>query len=174
MLQWHQGLLIIYLPLSKLRKKPVGVFKFVGVAMGGPYLGHSQDSYFETFVKHPNHLNRISLHSDAVEPIVTIRSVTAKSIGLSFSEREFSLPISQLLIIVTRVTGSGQELCPRIRHQKVMRSTSRTPSITDLEEFSVYTIAVNVSFERPGGGIVMLSTTLQIAMTSNAGMKCSL
>lgn len=123
---------------------------------------------------YPNDLNPISLHPDAVAPTVTTISLTAKSVVFSFMESEFSLPIIHRSITLTRVTGSGQALCPSFRHQrKLVETASRTASITGLEEFSVYAVATNITFERTGTreeGTTMLSATSEIT-TLSAGMK---
>ena len=92
-----------------------------------------------------------NLYAGILLPVVNISSLTATSAYISWTQpvSEYSLPVVQYTVSLTRVTGSGQVLCPSISDQRPVVITNGTStSFTGLEEFSVYTVIVNAIFNK--------------------------
>ena len=73
-------------------------------------------------------------------------------VNITFIPPEFSLPVIQYMVTLSRVTVtgsglSGQELCPEFLHNIPAQYPS-DPSIsfTDLEEFSTYAVTLITTF----------------------------
>ena len=82
--------------------------------------------------------------------VVNISSLTATSVTISWIQpvSEFGLPVVQYTISPTRVTGSGQVLCPSISDQRpAVITNSTSTSFTGLEEFSVYVVTTSNSIQ---------------------------
>ena len=79
---------------------------------------------------------------------MTLSHISATSVSLSWSQPEFSLPVFEYTVSLTRVTGSGQTLCPLVQddRQEVI-TTENSTSFTDLEEFSTYRATVTAVFD---------------------------
>lgn len=69
-------------------------------------------------------------------------------VALSFRIPEFTVPISQHTITVTRYTGREQTLCTNYgdTKNKLHESPDGSAMFMDLQEFSAYSIAVNTDF----------------------------
>ena len=73
------------------------------------------------------------------------------------------------MIELTRVTGSGQALCPDVEDNRPEAGTSATTfDFTNLEEFSTYTVTVSARFMAFGSSPVV--PTVETFMTPSAGM----
>ena len=78
-----------------------------------------------------------------MNPTITILSLSATSVSLSWSQPEFSLPVVEYTVSLTRVTGSGQTLCPTFEDSRpAVATTGNLMSFTDLEEFSAYMVSI--------------------------------
>ena len=108
---------------------------------------------------------------DAAPLTVTTSSLSARSVFLSFSQHEFSLPIVQHSVTLTRVTGSSQMLCPTTTHKiPVVIIRNNTLFVTDLEEYSRYSVTIDTTFTGPLSSEHMLRTVSEI-FTSSAGIQ---
>ena len=107
---------------------------------------------------------------DAAPFTLNISTVSAISVLLTFNLHEFSLPIVQHRVILTRVTGRRQMLCPTITHKipSEIISSNRL-FVTDLEEYSLYSITVDTVFT----GQHTLRTVSEI-FTPSAGIQQNL
>ena len=77
-------------------------------------------------------------------PVVT-PSPTATSVTITWTQPEFSFPVVDYTVSLTRVTGSGQVLCPSVMDSRPSVTTMATVTsmeFTGLQEFSVYTVTV--------------------------------
>ena len=97
-----------------------------------------------------------NLNPDTIAP-----SPTATSVTITWTQPEFSLPVAGYTVTVTRVTGSGQVLCPSFVEEDQLTTTS--PSVTSttftgLQEFSSYTVRVTANF-CPAFGLSSLIAT---------------
>lgn len=81
-------------------------------------------------------------------PPLSTFSTKAKSVTISMSGAELSLPALQYSLSVARVVGNGQILCPNIIDEKPAVNTGSTTTVTNLEEFSVYAVTINTTFMR--------------------------
>ena len=94
------------------------------------------------------------IHTGTSLPIITTPSPTATSVTITWTQPEFSLPLVGYTVTVTRVTGSGQVLCPSFMEED--QSTTTSPSVTTttftgLQEFSSYTVRVTANFSQAFG-----------------------
>ena len=93
-------------------------------------------------------------------PDISTPSPTATSVTITWTQPDFRLPVIGYTVTVTRVTGSGQVLCPSSVEEK--QSTTTSPSVTTttftgLQEFSSYT--VRVRFRVTASGIFSFANT---------------
>jgi len=88
----------------------------------------------------------------AINPVITLSSpLTATSVTISWTQPEFSLPVVEYTVSLTRVTGSGQALCPSVMDNRpAVATTGNSMSFTGLEEFSTYTITVTATLDAFG------------------------
>ena len=82
-------------------------------------------------------------------PVISTLLPTSTSVSITWTQPEFSLPVVGYTVTVTRVTGSGQVLCPSFVEED--QSTTTSPSVTTttfngLQEFSSYTLRVTANF----------------------------
>ena len=83
----------------------------------------------------------------AVAPQVTATLLNATSLSISWTLPDFSPPVLSYAVSLTRITGSGQELCPFADDVRPTIVTTYTSiECTGLEEFSSYNITVNATF----------------------------
>ena len=103
-------------------------------------------------------------------PVVSIPSLTATSVTVSWTQPEFSLPVVQYTVSLTQVTGSGQVLCPSNSDQRpAVITNSTSTSFTGLEEFSVYVVTITtIAFSEfaPPSIVRMDFTTLSHGIAS--------
>jgi hypothetical protein len=83
----------------------------------------------------------------ATLPNVTLSSTTT-SLNISWTRQEFSLPILEYTVSLTRVTGASQVLCPSLEERRLISTTETFVSFTNLQEFSTYIVTVNATFNR--------------------------
>ena len=70
------------------------------------------------------------------------------SVSLSWSQPDFSLPVVEYAVSLTRVTGSGQTLCPSVQDGRSAVATIGSSVVfADLEEFSAYEISVTALYD---------------------------
>ena len=111
-----------------------------------------------------------NLNPDTIAP-----SPTATSVTITWTQPEFSLPVAGHTVTVTRVTGSGQVLCPLFVEEDQSTTTSpnvTTTTFTGLQEFSSYTVRVTAIFS-PAFGLSSLIATgniVFITLTSGENM----
>ena len=76
---------------------------------------------------------------------------TATSASLSWSQPQFSLTVLQYTVSLTRVTGSGQTLCPSLQDNRpAVTTTGNSMAFTELEEFSSYRVTVTAVYDAFG------------------------
>ena len=86
-------------------------------------------------------------------PVVSISSLTTTSVSITWTQPEFSLPVMNYTVSLTRVTGSGQVLCPSVMDNRPPVTTMATVTsmeFTGLQEFSTYTVTVTARFSAFG------------------------
>ena len=95
-------------------------------------------------------------------------SLTAKSVIISWSLPDFSLPVVQYSVSLTRVTWSGQSLCTQVMDSRpAVTTTDTSVSFTGLFEFSNYTVTVTTTFNVFGSNMDLEDEV--IITTPNAG-----
>ena len=112
-----------------------------------------------------------NLHPDTIVP-----SPTATSVTITWTQPEFSLPVVGYTVTVTRVTGSGQALCPSFVEED--QSTTTSPSVTTttftgLQEFSSYIVRVTANFNPAFGlsSLVAAGNMMFITLSSSENMQ---
>ena len=113
-------------------------------------------------------------HAGAGEASVTTSSLNATSVTISWSPQpaQFRLPVVEYTVSLTRVTGSGQVICTGVTHSiPAVTTTDTSMSITDLEEFSTYTVTVTTTFNVFGSNMDVESE--MTFTTPSAGMDTS-
>ena len=108
-----------------------------------------------------------NLNPDTIAP-----SPTATSVIITWTQPEFSLPVAGYTVTVTRVTGSGQVLCPSFVEED--QSTTTSPSVTTttftgLQEFSSYTVRVTANFSPAFGLSSLIATGNMMFITLSSG-----
>lgn len=99
--------------------------------------------------------------------------MTSRSVVFFWMTPEFSLP-AEYTISGSRVTGSGQKLCPNITHNTAQVSANGshiTIPYTDLEEFSVYIFTLMTTFRDPFLSEI-IRTTSSSFVTLSSGIHC--
>ena len=97
-----------------------------------------------------------------IAPVISTPLLTARSVNISWTQPGFNLTVVGYTVTVTRVTGSGQVLCPSFVEEDQSTTTSpnvTTITFTGLQESSSYTIRVTVNFSS-------LPTPVEIENTS--------
>ena len=110
-----------------------------------------------------------------MKAIVTTSSLTATSVTIFWSPQpaQFRLPIVEYTVSLTRVTGSGQELCTQVVDRRpVVTTTDTSMPFISLEEFSNYTVTVTTTFNVLGSN--MDQVTEVIFTTPSAGINYSI
>ena len=103
--------------------------------------------------------------------IVSTSSLTATSVIISWSPQpaQFRLPVVEYIVSLTRVTGSGQALCPQgVDSRPAVTTTNTSMSFTGLVEFSTYTVTVTTTFNVFGSNMDIASDMMFI--TQSAGI----
>ena len=111
------------------------------------------------------------MHIGIGPAIITTSSLTATSVTISWSPQpaQFRLPVVEYTVSLTRLTGSGQALCPQVVDSRLTVTTTNTSmSFTDLEEFSTYTVIVTTTFNVFGSNMDVASDMM--FTTPSAGM----
>ena len=108
-------------------------------------------------------------HPDMLPSVVSTPSPTVTSVTITWTQPEFSLPVVGYTVTVTRVTGSGQVLCPSFVEED--QSTTTSPSVTTttftgLREFSSYTVGVTANFTPAFGLPGALMATGSVTFTT--------
>ena len=106
----------------------------------------------------------MTVNLPAVPPIVTTDVLGPTSIRVTFTQPITSLPAESYNIQYTRVTGAGQTLCDSVEDTGTTTDVQSPFTITSLEEFSNYSIAVTVLISGT------FCTATKQAMTFIAGM----
>ena len=84
-------------------------------------------------------------------PRIIASTPTATSVTISWTQPEFSLPVTEYTVSLTRVTGSGQALCPSVvDNRPAVTTTGNSMAFTDLEEASSYTVTVTAVYDAFG------------------------
>ena len=106
--------------------------------------------------------------------IFSTQSPAATSVSITWTQPEFSLPLQNYTVSLTRVTGSSQVLCPSVMDSRPSVTTMATVTsmeFTGLKEFSTYTVTVTASFSAFGmitdTSTSMGFTTLSTGITQN-------
>ena len=105
---------------------------------------------------------------------ITTSLLTATSATISWSPQpaQFRLPVVEYTVSLTRVTGSGQTLCPQVMDSRsAVITTDTSMSFTGLEEFSTYIVTVTTTFNVFGSNIDVASDMM--FTTLSAGMDTS-
>ena len=113
----------------------------------------------------------------AMAASITTSSLTATaSVTISWSPQpaQFHLPVVEYTVSLTRVTGSGQALCPEFidSRRPAVTTTATSMSFTGLEEFSTYTVTVTTTFKVLGSNMDVASDMM--FTTPSAGMDTSI
>ena len=87
--------------------------------------------------------------------VIVTPSPTATSVTITWTQPEFSLPVSQYRVTLTRVTGSG--LCPSVVDLQQVTMSGSTASFMGLQEFSAYSVEVNATFSAFGEEVMIQS-----------------
>ena len=107
-------------------------------------------------------------------PTVSIGQVTATTAVINYSVNDLSLPVSEYSLSVQRVTGSGQVLCPGVRDNQTLtnlHSSSTSRVVTNLEEYSDYTVTVTVQLRGFTSNLFpTASSNINAFRTQSAGM----
>ena len=117
----------------------------------------------------------LSLHflCTDITPVVTTSSLTATSVTISWTQPEFMLP-APYTVSLTRVTGSGQVLCPSVQDVRPAVTTSgNSTSFTSLEEFSVYMVTVSITVGTNTRAASKEFTTLSASMYNSHCGYCN-
>ena len=107
-----------------------------------------------------------------MEPVISTPSPTATSVSITWTQPEFSLPVLDYTVSLTRVTGSGQVLCPSVmdsRHPVTTMANITIMEFTDLQEFSTYTVTVTARFS--AFGLTLQTSTSMDFTTLSAGIN---
>ena len=107
-------------------------------------------------------------------PVVSAHLPTVRSVTITWTQPEFSLPVVGYRVHVTRRTGSNsQVLCPSFVEED--QSTTTSPSVTTstftgFQEFSIYTVRVTANFS-PAFGLpgALMATGSEIFTTLSSG-----
>ena len=115
---------------------------------------------------------KLVIDSGNLPPVISTLSPTATSVTITWTQPEFSLPVVGYTVTVTRVTGSGQALCPSFVEED--QSTTTSPSVTTttftgLQEFSSYTVRVTASFSPAFGLSSLIATESATLFTLSSG-----
>ena len=111
------------------------------------------------------------VHTGINAASITTSSLTATSVTISWSPQptQFHLPVVEYTVSLTRVTGSGQALCPQVIDSRpAITTTDTSMSFTGLEEFSTYTVTVTTTFTVFGSN--MIEVAEMTFDTPSAGM----
>ena len=93
-----------------------------------------------------SHINHVT---GAQPPVISMLLPTATSVTITWTQPEFSLPVLDYTVSLTRVTGSSQVLCPSVmdsRSPVTIVATVTSMEFTGLQEFSTYTVTVTARF----------------------------
>ena len=109
-----------------------------------------------------------------VPPVISTPSPTATSVAITWTQpvSEFSLPVANYTVSLTRITGSGQVLCPSVMDSRGPVTTTATVTsmeFTDLQEYSNYTATVTAKYAKFG---TIESTDIRFT-TLSTGIKSS-
>ena len=105
-------------------------------------------------------------------PVISTPSPIATSVTITWTQPEFSLPVVGYTVTVTRVTGSGQVLCPSFVEEDQSTTTSpsvTTPTFTGLQEFSSYTVRVTANFGNVFGLFTPMAEENMTFLTLSSG-----
>ena len=103
-----------------------------------------------------------------MNPTIVVLSLSATSASLSWSQPQFSLPVVEYTVSLTRVTGSGQTLCPSLEDNgPAVATTGNSISFTDLEEFSSYRVTVTAVYD--AFGVTRMASSNEGFTTLSAG-----
>ena len=104
-------------------------------------------------------------------PLLSVSSVTPTSITVSWSVQDFSPPVIQYRVQLTRVTGSDDDddnRCSADDDRPLVITTRASMPFSSLHEFSTYTITVHAEFFFEGSPLD-IQTTMNIE-TPSTGM----
>ena len=105
-------------------------------------------------------------------PTINVLSRTATSAIISWTQPEFVLPVTRYTVSLTRVTGSGQALCPSVvDNRPAVLTTGNSMSFTGLEEFSTYTVTVTAVYDA-FGATAMESSSERFTTLSAGILMC--
>ena len=83
--------------------------------------------------------------------ITVLPPPTPTSATISWTQSEFSLPVVEYTVSLTRVTGSGQALCTSVMDNRpAVATTGNSMAFTGLEEFSTYTVKITATLDAFG------------------------
>ena len=101
-------------------------------------------------------------------PVITPPSPTATSVSIIWTQPEFSLPVLDYNVSLTRVIGSS---CPDSRSTVNTTATVTDTSVefTGLQEFSTYTVTVIARFN--AFGMITQTQTSMDFTTLSAGIQ---
>ena len=97
-------------------------------------------------------------------------SPTATSVTITWTQPEFSLPVADYTVSLTRVTGSGQVLCSSFNDTRPPVTTMATVTsmqFTGLQEFSKYAVSVTTRYA-PAFGLSSLVNTINEGFTTHS------
>ena len=107
---------------------------------------------------------KINLLPEYTRPSIVIASATFTS----WTQPELSLPVVEYMISLTRVTGSGQTLCPSLEDNRpTVTTTGNSMSFTELEEFSSYRVTVTAVYD--AFGVTRMESSNEGFTTLSAG-----
>ena len=117
-------------------------------------------------------IHKSILTTGVIAASITISSLNATSITISWSPQpaQFRFPVVEYTVSLTRVTGSGQALCPGVMGSRrpAVTTTETSMSFTGLEEFNTYTVTVTTTFNVFGSNMDVTSD--MIFATPSAGI----
>ena len=106
-----------------------------------------------------------------IRATISISSLTSTSADILWfpPPPEFLLPVAEYTVSLKRVTGSGQALCTQVMDSRpAVTTTDTSMSLSDLEEFSTYTVTVTATFNVFGSNMDVASDMM--FTTPRAGM----
>lgn len=104
---------------------------------------------------------------------MTASSVTATTVLVTWRQPIESFTPDSYMIVLTRVIGAGQVLCPDVQDSRSVEITQKnifTMQFTGLHEFSSYEVRITASFSAFGA---RTSEPGSIVFTTSAAGMCS-
>ena len=117
---------------------------------------------------HDSILNDWVCYLGVLAPTLTVSSLTATSVTVSWTQPPFSFTPVNYIVTLTGVMGGGQELCPTFEDDRSpIQKTATSHDFISLEEFSTYRITITARFM--DFGLSLTTPSSMEFMTLSAG-----